>query len=78
MIFHSNSVLGNPGWRMIDSNVPIRSSRWSGTGTVMVLPAPNHLHDDVAASPPPDFCEPMLRKYFAGLPARQYAQPSQP
>ena len=39
MIFHSNSVLGNPDCRMIDSSVPVRNSRGSGIGTVVVHPS---------------------------------------
>ena len=36
--FHdSNSVLGNPDWRMMDCSVPVRNSAWFGTGTVMVV-----------------------------------------
>jgi hypothetical protein len=35
---HSNDALGSPDCRIIDINVPIRSSRWSGTGTVVVSP----------------------------------------
>ena len=35
---HSNNVLGSPDCRMIDIKVPIRSSLWSGTGTVVVSP----------------------------------------
>ena len=32
----SNSLRGSSDWRMIDCNVPILISGWSGTGTVMV------------------------------------------
>jgi hypothetical protein len=32
----SNSSRGSCDWRMIDCSVPIRISRWSGTGTVIV------------------------------------------
>ena len=35
--YDSNSLRGTPDWRMIDCNVPIRSSVWLGTGTVMVV-----------------------------------------
>ena len=34
--FTSNSDRGTPDWRMIDRSVPILSSLWSGTGTVVV------------------------------------------
>ena len=37
-LFHSKSTLGSPDCRMIDINVPTRSSLWSGTGTVVVSP----------------------------------------
>jgi len=33
---HSNSERDNPDWRIMDSSVPMRSSLWSGTGTVTV------------------------------------------
>ena len=38
LLAHSNNVLGSPDCRMIDIKVPIRSSLWSGTGTVVVSP----------------------------------------
>ena len=33
---YSNSDRGKPDCLMIDLSVPVRSSRWSGTGTVTV------------------------------------------
>lgn len=35
----SNSDRGNPDCRMIPNKVPVRNSRWSGTGTVIVVSA---------------------------------------
>ena len=34
--YDSNAARGNCDWRMIEENVPGASSRWLGTGTVMV------------------------------------------
>ena len=36
----SNNSRGRPLWRMIDRSVPIRSSLWSGAGTVVVVSPP--------------------------------------
>lgn len=35
---HANNDRSNWLWRMMDNKVPIRSSLWSGTGTVIVEP----------------------------------------
>jgi hypothetical protein len=37
VVYDSNSVLGNPDWRMMDRSVPVRNSAWFGTGMVIVV-----------------------------------------
>ena len=49
---HSNNALGSSDCRMIDIKVPVRSSLWSGTGTVMVAPRACFLHDYMTAFAP--------------------------
>lgn len=36
-LYTSNNDLGSPDCRMIDRRVPMRISRWLGTGTVAVV-----------------------------------------
>jgi hypothetical protein len=46
---------------MIDSSVPMRSARWSGTGSVIVYPGTLALHHHVTAALADQF-ETVLRK----------------
>ena len=66
---YSNSGLGSHDCLMIDISVPVRSSLWSGTGMVMVLPDSTLLHDYVAPLAP-DLGKFVIREYFADFPTR--------
>ncbi len=62
---------------MIERSVPRRSSRWSGTGTVIVEAWRAPLHHDVTAALA-DLEEPVLLEDAAGLTAGEDTQSTQP
>ena len=55
-----------PDCRMIDCNVPILNSAWSGTGTVIVPSVSIFLHNDMAAAPA-NFGKAVLRQDLTDL-----------
>jgi len=65
----SNSRRTKPDCRMMDISVPVRSSPWSGTGTVIVDWRPTALHDDMAAATA-DLDESIVRQNTAGVASR--------